>query len=305
MKIKHPLRLPHLPYIPNIIRLRPIYNILNHEYTIFRRSRKVEEEIHQNYLINNPQNLQDLKIILKNLKTTSQNPKFNLGIKIIHILISHHNEEVIALALGNLFFIFDNRAIKNLIIKELRIRANDPNPDVRKSAQYSLELIAEEIHKFEAFEIIYGLFSNVLLDLSYSYHMKWKLIVNSIIKNNPVTKYLTSLMDYFTLETLVILDSPLNFLSFFINEEKIEGLSGEENLENWLQYYSHIISVEQTEDPLNSLANIYAMTFLEKGHLRRLAALLDDEDSHVQMMGINGLIYAIKSLTNLAKNAQT
>jgi hypothetical protein len=256
-------------------------------------------------LINNPQNLQDLKIILKNLKTTSQNPKFNLGIKIIHILISHHNEEVIALALGNLFFLFDNRAIKNLIIKELRIRANDPNPDVRKSAQYSLELIAEEIHKFEAFEIIYGLFSNVLLDLSYSYHMKWKLIVNSIIKNNPVTKYLTSLMDYFTLEILVILDNPLNFLSFFINEEKIEGLSGEENLENWLQYYSHIISVEQTEDPLNSLANIYAMTFLEKGHLRRLAALLDDEDSHVQMMGINGLIYAIKSLTNSAKNAPT
>jgi hypothetical protein len=47
------------------------------------------------------------------------------------------------------------------------------------------------------------------------------------------------------------------------------------------------------------------MTFLEKGHLRRLAALLDDEDSHVQMMGINGLIYAIKSLTNLAKNAPT
>jgi hypothetical protein len=112
-------------------------------------------------------------------------------------------------------------------------------------------------------------------------------------------------LDYFTLETLVILDSPLNFLSFFINEEKIEGLSGEENLENWLQYYSHIISVEQTEDPLNSLANIYAMTFLEKGHLRRLAALLDDEDSHVQMMGINGLIYAIKSLTNSAKNAPT
>lgn len=105
MKIKHPLRLPHLPPIPNIIRLRPIYNILNHEYTVFRRFKNVEEEIHQNYLLNNLQNLQDLKIILKNLKTTSQNPKFNLGIKIIHILISHHNEEVIASALGNLFFI--------------------------------------------------------------------------------------------------------------------------------------------------------------------------------------------------------
>jgi hypothetical protein len=299
MKIKYPQKLPHLPQIPNIIILRPLHNILNREdteYTGFGRLMNDEKQIHQNYLINNdPQNLQDLKIILKNLKTTSQNPKFNLGIEIIQILLSHQRGEVIALALGNLFFIFNKRSIKNLIITELRIRANDPNPEVRKSAQYSLELIAEEIHKFEAFEIIYGLFSNVLLNLSYSFHMKWKLIVNSIIKNNYVTKYLNSLTDYFTHEILVILNSPLNILSLFI-EEKIEDFSEDENLDNWLHYYLDIVKVEQTENPLNSLANIYAMTFLEKGHLRRLAALLDDEDSNVQMMGINGLIYAITTL---------
>ena len=126
--------------------------------------------------------------------------------------------------------------------------------------------------------------------------MKWKLIVNSIIKNNYVTKYLNSLTDYFTHEILVILNSPLNILSLFINEEKIEDFSEDENLDNWLHYYLDIVKVEQTENPLNSLANIYAMTFLEKGHLRRLTALLDDEDSNVQMMGINGLIYAITTL---------
>jgi|GEM_PF-2347519 len=302
MKIKHPHKVHHFPHIPTLIRLRPIYNILNREYTHytgFGRLRNYEEQIHQKYLINNnPQNLQDLKMVLKNLKRSSQNPKFNLGIEIIQNLLSHHNEEVIASALGNLFFIFNNKAIKNLIIMELRIRAHDPNPNVRKSAQYSLELIAEDIHKFEAFEILYGLFSNVLLDLSYNFHLKWKLLVNSIIKNKHVTKYLNSIMDYFTQETLVILESPLNFLLLFIHEEKIEGFHEEENIENWLQYYSDIIKLEKTEDPLNSLANIYAMTYLENGHLRRLAALLDDEDFDVQMMGINGLIYATSSLLN-------
>ena len=84
MKIKYPQKLPHLPQIPNIIILRPLHNILNREdteYTGFGRLMNDEKQIHQNYLINNDsQNLQDLKIILKNLKTTSQNPKFNLGI---------------------------------------------------------------------------------------------------------------------------------------------------------------------------------------------------------------------------------
>jgi hypothetical protein len=300
MKINPRNILLHFPHIPNITRLAPIYSILNRQNTVYLgsgRLRNDDKQIHQNYLINNdPQNLQDLKIILKNLKTTSQNPNFNLGIEIIQILLSHQREEVVSLALGDLFFIFNNRAIKVLIIKELRIRANDSNPNVRKSAQYSLELIAEEIHKFEAFEIIYGLFSNVLLDLRYNFRVKWKLKVNSFIKNNHINKYLNSLMDYFTKETLVILDSPLNFLSLLINGKNIEHFPEDENHDNWLHYYSDIINVEQNDDPLNSLANIYAMTFLENGHLRRLTALLDDEDSHIQMMGINGLIYAISTI---------
>jgi hypothetical protein len=300
MKINPRNILLHFPHIPNITRLAPIYSILNRQNTVYLgsgRLRNDDKQIHQNYLINNdPQNLQDLKIILKNLKTTSQNPNFNLGIEIIQILLSHQREEVVSLALGDLFFIFNNRAIKVLIIKELRIRANDSNPNVRKSAQYSLELIAEEIHKFEAFEIIYGLFSNVLLDLRYNFRVKWKLKVNSFIKNNHINKYLNSLMDYFTKETLVILDSPLNFLSLLINGKSIEYFPEDENHDNWLHYYSDIINVEQNDNPLNSLANIYAMTFLENGHLRRLTALLDDKDSHIQMMGINGLIYAISTL---------
>jgi hypothetical protein len=299
MKINFRLKLPHFPRISSFIRLISIYTILNREYsnyTGFGRLRDDEEQIHQKYLINdNPQNLKDLKLILENLKTTSHNSKFNLGIDIIQKLLSHHNEEVIASALGNLFFIFNNKVIKNLIIKEIRIRAHDQNPDVRESAQYSLELISGEIHKFESFEKIYGQFSNVLLDLSYNFHLKWKLVANSIIKNNHVSKYLNSMMDYFTKETLVILKNNPSLL-LFINEEKIEAFHDTENIDNWLEYYSDMIKFEKIEDPLDSLANVYAMTYLENGHLRKLAAFLDDEDPNVQMMGINGLTYAIKSL---------
>jgi hypothetical protein len=309
MRIKYPHILPNFSHIPNIIRIRPIYNILNREYTKYEgngRLRKVKEQINKNYLVNNdPQNLQDLKDILENLKSTSKNPKFNLGIEIIQTLLSHHKEEVIASALGNLFFIFDNRSIKNLIIKELRIRAKDPNPGVRRSARQSLKLISEEIHKFEAFEIIYGQFSNVFVDLNYNIHLKWKRIRNSIIKNNYVNKYLSSFLNYIAEESLIILDSPLNILSVSINEETIEDLYEENNFENGLNWYSDIVHFEQTVNPLIPLANIYALTFLEKGHLRRLVAFLDDEDYDVQLMGINGLSYAIESLINLVQVTQT
>jgi len=309
MRIKYPHIFPHFFHIPNVIRLRPIYNILNREYARyegFSRLREVEDQIKEDYLIQkNPENLQDLKVILKNLKSTSHNSKFNLGIDIIQTLLTHHKEEVIAAALGNLFFIFDNRSIKNLIIKELRIKARDPNPEVRRSAKHSLELISEEIHKFESFELIYGLFSNVFIDLTYNFHLKWKNIRNSIIKNNYVNKYLTPILNYFTEESFIILESPLNVLSVSINDEKVEDLYEENNFENGLNWYSDIVHFEQNVNPLIPLANIYTLTFLEKGHLRRLAALLDDEDYHVQMIGINGLSYAIGTLTNLAPNTPT
>jgi len=309
MRIKYPHILPQLFHIPNIIRLRLIYDIINREYSKndgFGRLRKVEEQIQNDYLINkDPHNLQDLIVILENLKSTSQNPKFNLGIEIIQTLLSHHKKEVIASALGNVFFIFDNKTIKNLIIKELRIRAKDSNPEVRRSARQSLELISEEIHKFESFELIYGLFSNVFIDLSFNLHLKWKRIRNSIIKNDYINKYLSLFLNYFAEESLTILDSPLNVLSSYLNEEKVEDSYEENDFEDVLNWYSDIVHFEQTVSPLIPLANIYAMTFLEKGHLRRLIAFLDDDDYNVQMMGINGLSYAIESLTNLTQDALT
>lgn len=56
-----------------------------------------------------------------------------------------------------------------------------------------------------------------------------------------------------------------------------------------------------TEDPLKTLATIYAQTFQEKCHLRRLKALLDNECNEVQHSGLNGLTYVANILIKIEK----
>ena len=56
-----------------------------------------------------------------------------------------------------------------------------------------------------------------------------------------------------------------------------------------------------TEDSLKTLATIYAQTFQEKCHLRRLKALLNDENNEIQHSGLNGLTHIASILIKIEK----
>ncbi|MGP8190539.1 MAG: hypothetical protein ACLQG5_11580 [Methanobacterium sp.] len=76
-------------------------------------------------------------------------------------LISHEKKEVVAYALGELFLMINDETIQKLVVKELMILSQDYNPDVRKSAIYSLELISSEVYKLEIVNKLLNLFFNL------------------------------------------------------------------------------------------------------------------------------------------------
>ena len=68
--------------------------------------------------------------------------------------------------------------------------------------------------------------------------------------------------------------------------------------------YSKLLKYEfGKKDALNELSLVYANSFLEKGHIRRLKAFLDDDDYHVRREGVNALSYVAKIL--ISSNEKT
>lgn len=318
MKFRSKLKLYHLNHILNLIQLLVISIISNDKsgYDDFKHYQTINGQTLNKSTINNQStNIEELNTILEYLTTISPDSKFNLAIELIKILVTHKNKVVVASALGKLFFVFNNERIQSIMINELRTMTNNSNTDIRKSAKCSLELIAGDVYKLEILDLIGLLFSDLFSDLKYFFHSRFNSYVNSFTKNNQIADYFNSSLNYLFEETLLLSAvSPMNLIALVYYEEienfdEIKGLPKDEyqgNLafDNCAEYhsdiYSEIINVEHTKyDSLNSLTNIYSLTFLEKGHLRRLKALLDDEDYNVQIMGIDALIYAIESLIKL------
>ena len=82
----------------------------------------------------------------------------------------------------------------------------------------------------------------------------------------------------------------------------IDVLFEENFIEQEIIPYSSISKFElKQKDPLNELATIYANTILEKGHLRRLEAFLDDEDYYVRRTGVNALTQTANILISSKK----
>lgn len=63
--------------------------------------------------------------------------------------------------------------------------------------------------------------------------------------------------------------------------------------------YSELKKLEITEETFfKPIIYLYALTYRENGHLRRLESLLYDDNYKIRNMAINGLIYALNNLTN-------
>ncbi|MGZ7067203.1 MAG: hypothetical protein ACXVHT_02775 [Methanobacterium sp.] len=77
--------------------------------------------------------------------------------------------------------------------------------------------------------------------------------------------------------------------------EKIDNIDDENLIEE--EIIPHIIQLElNKKGATKKLANFYVRTFREKGHVRRLIALLDVEDKYTKEVGIDALMKVLKVL---------
>ncbi len=266
-------------------------------------------EDHSIILKNQPNTLEELKNILYNLMETNQSTSLKEGLEIMTTLISHKKKEVVASALGELFLMINDETIQKLVVKELMTLSHNHNPDVRKSAAYSLELISSEVYKLEIVNKLLNLFFNLKENINNKIKPFQTCYILSYHLINGFYSYLSSI--YTKTNNLLFIHHFYYLENFFNTLATAELILFEENVNspNEQYYnnekvypYSDIMNIDHTtEDPLNTLATIYAQTFLEKGQLRRLKALLDDENSEVQHSGLNGLTYVANVLIKIEK----
>lgn len=248
-------------------------------------------------------NLEELEKIFKTSKECAQNEELKLGLEIILTLISHKNEDIKATALGKIYFLVDDEYIQEIIIKELKNRSYNKNEDRNMSAQYSLDLIALEVHKLKIFEIIFKILAELRPKID---KIKFSLIPTSSPKilskdiskirnkneifypNTPINK---------VLRIFRVFNRKIDrMIPYF---EEIENVHYENLIEHEMISYYQVSKLEfSKEDSLQKLASFYTQTFREKGHLRRLIALLDDDDRNIQQIGVNALTDVLKALLN-------
>ncbi len=118
-------------------------------------------EDHSIILKHQSNNIEELKNILYNLMGTNQSTGLKEGLEIMATLISHKRKELVASALSELFLMINDETIQKLVVKELITLSQDHDPDVRKSAAYSLEIISSEVYKLEIVNKLLNLFFNL------------------------------------------------------------------------------------------------------------------------------------------------
>ncbi|MCE7699973.1 MAG: hypothetical protein K8E24_014520, partial [Methanobacterium paludis] len=122
---------------------------------VVENSNLTKKQVYKEYLNNKDLNeLEDLEMVLRSLIKTTTDQKSKIGLEIILILISHKRKDVKASALGNLYMLARDKSLQNIAIKELKTLLCDENYHVRKSAQNSLEVYANEANTLEITEII-------------------------------------------------------------------------------------------------------------------------------------------------------
>ncbi len=267
-----------------------------------RYSDTTERLINKEYLLNDDsQNHKKLEKLLIDSINCSQSQELKLGLELILVLISHKNENVKTSALTKMFVLMDDGLIQELVVKELKEMSNNKGKNINEPAEDSLDLIATEIHKFEILDAFFDILSELkdkitfkvnkfefpLISLyfdkwnSIDVHRKYHVLYGNNIFNGLICKLRT-------------LNRRMDKLFPYL-----EGI--DDYNEDFMKYkkvaYLNIQNFESSEkESLQKLANLYVRTFTEKGHLRRLIALLDDDNDDIQQIGINALTKVVEIL---------
>jgi len=246
----------------------------------------------------------------------------NLGIDILITLISHKKRDVVAHSLGQLFVLIPQMKMQKLILEQLQSMDNDEDDQVRRSAIDSLDVISDELNKMEALNLIYEVFEGIPylinenlnhfkpIDTHKTHFKPIKRFFNRIKVLKPNTEFRKQVLRFYNKCNYSLYRNFLysHMIKSFPELEYIEYLFDdvfeEKFIENSTDPYSKLLEYESgKKDALNVLSLIYANSFQEKGHIRRLKAFLDDEDYGVRRDGVNALTYVAKIL--ISSNEKT
>lgn len=269
-----------------------------------------EKLINKEYLLKDDLHaLKELEKLITNSIKYTQSQELKLGLEIILILIFHKNENVKAAALGKLFILMDDGLIQALVLKELKNMSNSRDKDDQESVDHSLDLIASEIHKLEIVDATFDLLAESANVLKVKVSQFKDIIIPSFYFLNRKSSAVTSkikgkITNYYLFKGLLF--------RFHVFSSQIDRMVPcleeiEDTHENLIQpettRYLAILNAKSSEkESLQKLTNFYASTFTEKGHLRRLIALLDDDDYDIQQMGVNALTDVVEFLLTDSNN---
>jgi hypothetical protein len=269
-------------------------------------SDNTERLINNEYLLkDDSEALKELEKLLVNSIKYSQSQELKLGLEIILVFISHKNEDVKNAALAKTFILMDDGLIQELVVKELKKMSNTKDKKVSESAEYSLGLIATEIHKLEIMDAIFDIF--IRLKNTATIKISQFPVISSLYFNegNSAGVMIKTKNNAFYSNLLNLLICKLRAFNrqmdkMFPYLEEIENYN-----ESFIQHkkagYLDIQSSRSSEkESVQKLADFYAGTFTERGHLRRLISLLDDDDYDIRQIGVNALIGVIETLLRVS-----
>lgn len=260
--------------------------------------------------------LEDLKKETKILIDSTEDPDLKTGLQIMLKLISHEKKDVVAYSLGKLYTMIHDEKTRKMILNELNEMKGFRDQSLQNTIDQSMDIIEYEMDSYKVFDlsmdIIHRMVSNmscntkklfefVQLDLSSitkngnKFELSMKKFIRSLISNHKLMVHWNDMM-YSLMELFIEMDGNMHVLDisceeiddYFLNTADTEILP-----------YNELKEIELTnENYLHTLADVYATTFRENGHITHLLKYLDDEDYKVRLVGVRALIYVLKKLTN-------
>lgn len=271
-----------------------------------------ESQLNPQRLLNDePLTHQNLEESIKHYLEKTPLPGAKLRTNIVQILLSHSHIDVQVYSMARIYSLVREELLQELIIEYLTEMCNHPQLRVREAAQESLEIIASQVYHIMIAEMIPEVFQELERDIrAESQHLHLKHSKKSLLSLIPSYPFHSNEIskNRFTFR-LVKLYRQFNFwLDKTLFSDQLEELFPPlEDIEYLFMadFPQEIIhpspgydSPWKPTDSLESLARIYAHTFMENGHLHRLEHYLDDEDWHVRKIGVDAMITVLEFLLN-------
>lgn len=259
------------------------------------------QENQENLLNNEPSVHAELEVNLKQIITKASSQKSKSGLKLILFLISHPKKDVRAFSLGRLYPLFKEDSLHILIIKDLRKMCDDPESEVHKAAENSLDFISDNMYNLMISEMILEIFVEIEKDTKIGIRYIKSSSPHQQSHPDSPNKFKKIFIKRFrqlnVLLNKIIFSNQLEEL--FPELEDVEDFCLEDISDEGIIPYSEIYNFQwRPTDSIERLANIYAHTFMERGHLHHLKTYLDDEDYHVRRIGVEALITVVNFLLN-------